>query len=185
MFDSTGERGPPCGVPSLAGLTSPFSIIPARKNARISFSNPLIADPFGYLREQSVVVDPVEKFLEIQIHHPAVAFGLILLRLLHRLMCRSPGPKPIAVFGERSVPAPLQYLHHRLLDESIQHRRNAQLAHPAVRLRDSHPFYRLWCVGSVEELFPDGWPVLFQVSRQFLDGHPVDAWTAFVGLHSS
>jgi len=55
-----------------------------------------------------------------------------------------------------------------------------QLAHPAVRLRDFHPFHRLWCVGSVEELFPDGWPVLFQVSRQFLDGHPVDAWTAFV-----
>src|SRR6266851_5513575 len=146
---------------------------------------PLIADTFGYLREQSVVVDPIKEFLEIQIHHPAVAFGLILLRLLHRLMCRSLGPKLIAVFGERSVPAPLQRLHHRLLNESIQHRRNAQLAHPAVRLRDSHPFYRLWCVGSVEELFPDGWPVLFQVSRQFLDGHPVDAWTAFVGLHSS
>src|SRR6266852_1098055 len=89
MFDSTGERGPPCGVPSLAGLTSPFSIIPARKNARISFSNPFIADLFGDLREQSVVVDPVEKFLEIQIHHPAVAFAWILLRLLHRLMKRT------------------------------------------------------------------------------------------------
>src|ERR1700704_5895398 len=49
----------------------------------------------------------------------------------------------------------------------------------------STPFYRLWCVGSAEELFPDGWPMLFQVSRQLLDGHPVDAWTAFVGLHSS
>ncbi len=89
MFDSTGERGPPCGVPSLAGLTSPFSIIPARKNARISFSNPFIADLFGDLREQSVVVDPVEKFLEIQIHHPAVAFAWILLRLLHRLILLS------------------------------------------------------------------------------------------------
>jgi hypothetical protein len=71
------------------------------------------------------VVDPVEKFLEVQIHHPAVAFGLILLRLFHRLMCRSLGPKPIAVFGERSVPTLLQHLHHRLLDEPIQHRRNA------------------------------------------------------------
>jgi site-specific DNA recombinase len=146
---------------------------------------PLIADPFGNLCEQSVVVDPVKEFLEIQIHHPAIAFGLILLRLLHRLMCRSLGPKPIAVFRERSVPAPLQYLHHRLLDESIQHRRNAQLAHSAVRLRDFHPFHWLWWVGSVEELFADDWPVLFQVSRQFLDGHPVNARAAFVGLHSS
>src|SRR5438445_13788335 len=41
-------------------------------------------------------------------------------------MCRSPGPKPIAVFGERSVPARLQRLHHRLLDEPIQHRRDDQ-----------------------------------------------------------
>ena len=131
------------------------------------------------------MIDPVEKFLEIQIHHPAVAFGLILLRLRHRLMCRSLGPKPIAVFRERSVPAPLQRLHHRLLYEPIQHRWNAQFAHPAVRLRDLHPFYRLWSVGSAEELFPDGWPMLFQVSRQFLDGYPVDAWTALVGLHSS
>jgi hypothetical protein len=52
-------------------------------------------------------------------------------------------------------------------------------------LRDFHPFHRLWGVGSAEELFPVGGPMLFQVCRQFLDGHPVDAWTAFVGLHSS
>src|ERR1039457_4342934 len=184
MFDSTGESGPPCGVPSSAGLTSPFSYSGSQERTNQS-QQPLIADPFGNLREQSVVIEPVEKFLEIQIHPPAVAFGLILLRLFHRLMCRSLGPKPIAVFGERSVPAPLQRLHHRLLDESIQHRRNAQLAHPAVRLRDFHPFHRFWSIRSAEELFPDGWPVLFQVSRQLLDGHPVDAWTAFVGLHSS
>src|ERR1700739_4949391 len=56
------------------------------------FQQTLIADSFGNLREQSVVVDPVEEFFEIQIHHPAVAFGLILLRLFYRLMCRSLGP---------------------------------------------------------------------------------------------
>src|SRR6267378_515562 len=149
------------------------------------FQQTLVADPFGDLREQSVVVDPVEKFLEIQIYHPAVAFGLILLRLLYRLMCRSLGPKPIAVFRERSVPAPLQRLPHRLLDEPIQHRWNAQLTHSAVRLRDLHPFHRLGSIGSAEELFSDGWPVLFQVSRQWLDSHPVDARTPLVGFHSS
>src|SRR2546428_13942714 len=35
---SKGESGPPCGVPSTLGLTSPFSITPAFKNARMSFS---------------------------------------------------------------------------------------------------------------------------------------------------
>src|SRR5208337_706095 len=42
--------------------------------------------------------------------------------------------KTIAVFREGPIPLPLQNLHHRLLDQSIQHRRDTQLAHPAVRL---------------------------------------------------
>src|SRR6516225_4766589 len=36
-----GESGPPCGVPSTLGLTSPFSITPALRNARMSFSSRL------------------------------------------------------------------------------------------------------------------------------------------------
>src|SRR5260221_13103806 len=36
---SSGESGPPCGVPSALGLTNPFSITPAFKNARMSFSS--------------------------------------------------------------------------------------------------------------------------------------------------
>ena len=39
-LDSSGESGPPCGVPSTLGLTSPFSITPAFKNARMSFNRP-------------------------------------------------------------------------------------------------------------------------------------------------
>jgi hypothetical protein len=38
MFDSNGDNGPPCGVPSSTGLTSPPSITPATRNARINFS---------------------------------------------------------------------------------------------------------------------------------------------------
>src|ERR1035441_9249630 len=38
---SNGESGPPCGVPSTLGLTSPSSITPAFKNARMSFNNRL------------------------------------------------------------------------------------------------------------------------------------------------
>src|SRR5206468_12559287 len=36
-----GESGPPCGVPSTLGLTNPFSITPAFKNARMSFNSRL------------------------------------------------------------------------------------------------------------------------------------------------
>src|SRR3989442_14799972 len=77
-----------------------------------------------------------------------------------------------------------QNLHHRLLNESIQHRRDAKLSHPAVRLRDFHPSHRLWLVGPTQQLFPYGEPVLLQVVRKISDFHAVDSRTSFVRFDS-
>ena len=88
------------------------------------------------------------------------------------------------MFRERRVPLALQHLHHRLLDESIQHCRNAQLAashRPALEFRPASP---VAVVGPAQQLFPNGWPVLLQVRWQLLDGHPVDSRTSLVGLDS-
>ena len=41
IFCVRGVLGPPCGVPSTLGLTNPFSITPAFRNARMSFSSRL------------------------------------------------------------------------------------------------------------------------------------------------
>src|SRR5215471_2059490 len=112
-----------------------------------------------------------------------MAFGDILLRLCHCLMSRLPRPESIAVFGKRPVPPPLQNLHHRLLDESIQHRRDAKLSHPSVRLGDFHPPYRLRFVSSVQQLFSDGWPVLFQVVGDSADSDPIDTRATFISLY--
>src|SRR5439155_6205462 len=100
------------------------------------FQQPFVSDPFGNLTHQFVMVDSIEEFLQIQIHHPAVTFSDILLRFCHCLMCRPPQPKTVAVVGKRPVPLLLQNLHHRLLDESIQHRWDAKLSHPSIRLGD-------------------------------------------------
>ena len=59
-----------------------------------------------------------------------VAFGDVLLRLRHGLMNRPSRPEPVSVIGKRPVPVPLQNLHRRLLDKSIQHRRDAKPPHP-------------------------------------------------------
>ena len=131
---------------------------------------------------QFVVIDSIEEFLQIEINHPAVALGDIVLRLSHRLMRRPPRSEPVAVWGERSVPSPLQHLQHRLLDKSIQHRRDAKLSHPSVRLGDFHPPHRLRLIGPVQQMVSDGWPVLFQVVRDGADGHAIDTRTTFVGL---
>src|SRR5579863_315080 len=109
-----------------------------------------------------------------------MACGDVLLRLGHCLMCRAFRPESVTVFGECWVPSALQNLHHRLLDESIQHRRDAQLSHPAVRLRDFHPSHRLWLIGPAQQLFPYRGPVLLQVARELSDFPAVDSRTSFV-----
>ncbi len=146
--------------------------------------HPLVGDPSRYRCHQLVVVDPIEKLLQIEIHHPAASFGHVLLGLGDRLMRRTPGPEPVTVFRELRVPSALQNLHHRLLHHAVQHRRDAQLTHPSVRFRYLYPLHRLRLVSPVEQLFPDGWPVLPQVSGQLLDLHAVDTRTSLVGLHS-
>src|SRR6266852_4712601 len=98
-------------------------------------------------------------------------------------MRRSSRSKTIAVFREGLIPLPLQHLHHRLLDESIQHRRDAKLSHPAVRFGDFHPPHRLRFVGPVQQLFPDHWPVLFQIVGELVDGDPVYSRATFITLH--
>src|SRR5437868_1131462 len=103
-------------------------------------------------------------------------------------MSRPPRPEPVTVIGRRPVPPPLQNLHHRLLDKAIQHGRNAQLPHPAsVLFLNLHPSYRLRFIGPIQQLFPDGWPVLLQVVAKLVDGHPIDtrATLAFTRRNAS
>src|SRR2546426_6227306 len=98
-------------------------------------------------------------------------------------MGRSSGSKTIAVVGERRVPPPLQHLHHRLLDQSIQHRRDAKLSHPAVRLGDFHPPHRFRLVGPAQQLFSDRWPVLLQIVGELVNGDPVHSRATFITFH--
>jgi hypothetical protein len=59
-------------------------------------------------------------------------------------------------------------------------------SHPSsVRLLDLHAPYRLRFIGPVQQLFPDGWPVLFQVAAELTDGHPIDSRATFISLHPS
>jgi hypothetical protein len=106
---------------STLGLTSPFSITPAFEECPDELQQPLVYDTLGDLAHQFVVIDSIEEFFQIEINHPSVALHNILLRLSHGLMRRPIRSKPIAVVGKRRVPSLLQNLHHRLLDEAIQH----------------------------------------------------------------
>ena len=139
-----------------------------------------IGHPRRDARHQAVVIDPVEKFFEIEVNHDAVARGNVLLRLGHRLMSGTSRSEAVAMLGERRVPLLLKNLQQGLLDQSVDDARYAELSDPAVRLGDFDPFDRLRLVGSREQLRPNAWPVLTQVILGVVDGHPIHARTALV-----
>jgi len=97
------------------------------------FEKPLVFHSFCDPAHQFVVIDSIEEFLQVTIDAPAVTSGDILLRLGYRLMSGWPRSKTVAAFREGPIPVLLQNLHHRLLDESIQHRLNTTLSYPTVR----------------------------------------------------
>ena len=129
------------------------------------FQYTLVGHPCRDARHQGIVVHSIKEFLEIKIDHDAVAFGNIGLRLCHRLMRRACWPEAVAVLGECRVPTLLQDLQQRLLDQSIDDTRHAELPDPAVGLRYLHPPDRLRPIGSAEQLGPNVWPMLTQVAR--------------------
>src|SRR5581483_4761377 len=176
---SKGESGPPCGVPSTLGLTNPFCITPAFRNARMSFKS-RVPNPLGDLPHQFVVIDSVEEFLQIEVYHPAVARRDVLLRPLHCLMRRPSRSKTIAAIGECPIPILLQYLHHRQLDEPVQHRWNAQQAHPSLWFRYFHPSYGLRFIGPFQQLFSEG--LKLAVIRKLIHRLTVYSRATLIGL---
>src|SRR6267154_4760483 len=80
----------------------------------------------GYFMNKGALWNTIQEFLKIEVYHPAMALSNVLLCLGYRLMHRAFRPEPVTVFREGRVPSALQNLHHRLLDKSIQHRRDGQ-----------------------------------------------------------
>ena len=73
------------------------------------------------------MIDPVEKFLDIQVDHDAVALGNIALRLGDGLVGGASRAEAVAVLGKRRVPTRLKDLQQGLLDQSVDDARHAEL----------------------------------------------------------
>ena len=80
MFDSSGDSGPPCGVPSVAAAPARPASCPLPGSGG-SASALVLADLPRQPAHQDVVVDPVEELLQIHVHHPALALRHILCAL--------------------------------------------------------------------------------------------------------
>ncbi len=98
------------------------------------------------------MVDPIEELLQIEVHYPAIPFGLILLRLRDGPMLRVFRSEAVTVDRERRVPLLLQHLQHCLLNESIHRRGDAKPSLASVRLIDLYPFDWLRLVRTAQQL---------------------------------
>ena len=88
------------------------------------------------------MIDPIKEFLQIDIHHNSASRLNVGLRTNNRFLCAAPRSETKAVLAERRVQQRLLDLQQRLLDQSIRHRRDAQLALASVWLRNRYPSYR-------------------------------------------
>jgi len=121
------------------------------------------------------VIDPVEELLQVHVHNEATTFLHVGLRTPHGVVRRPPGPEPVARLREAGVEPRLQHLQQELLDEAVEHRRDAEHSLAAAGLRNRDPPHQPGPVAPGEELLAQARPVGLQVDRQLLDRHPVDA----------
>jgi hypothetical protein len=85
------------------------------------------------------------------------------LRATHRVVCTPSGPKAVARIREGRIEPRLQDLQQGLLDEAVEHRRDAELALAPAGLRDHHPPHRLRLVVPGEQFLAQAWPVHAQM----------------------
>ena len=94
-MDSNGDSGPPCGVPSVTAILVPSGITGSPQNRRFCGApaharfqhvahhgqEPPIGDALGDPVEQALMMNPVEKFRQIKVHHHLISSREVLLCL--------------------------------------------------------------------------------------------------------
>jgi len=74
------------------------------------------------------MVDRVGELGDVQIHHPVLALFGVPLGRYHGIVRAAPRSKPVAVLAEPRLEDRPHHLPQQLLDEPIQHRRDAPLS---------------------------------------------------------
>src|SRR6266581_3943004 len=142
MFASTGLTGPPCGVPSVARLTTPFSMTPAFSHLPSSRSPPQAGSPDAARTSATRLrrVHVVEVPLDVHLHDPPHPWPH---QPLAQPMQRRVGA-PFRSISVRALQKVLlvhrpQHPGHRLLDHPILDGRDPQRPPPTIPLRNVRP----------------------------------------------
>jgi hypothetical protein len=131
------------------------------------------------------VIDTVEKFLQIKIHHPAIPVGHIAAGLFQSLVGPAARTEAIAALRKVRIEDWYQDLHYRLGNQPVKGSGNPEHSRSASRLRQIYCPNRSWNIGLAQELLSNRGPGLPKVFRKLLDAHAVDSRSPFVGLYPS
>src|SRR5262249_677721 len=142
-------------------------------------------DPSCDSGHQGVVLNSIEKRVQIKIDAPRRAISDELACPLDSLMLRAPRAKPEAMGMEMRVEDGREHLRNGLADQPIYRSRHPHDPHAARGLGDHHPPDGLRPVGTRVKLRADLRPVVMQPWPQLLGAHPVDAWGTGVLLDAS
>ena len=168
----------------------------------------LVAHLSGHACHQYIVLDTVEKFLQVQVNGDAIAFTDIPLYRPQCAMSAASGSKPDKIvrndfgqpqagpagelqgsssqprFGEVRVGHRGEDLAHGLPYPPIEHGGDAQ--HPLASttgLRRCRPSHRRGLIGALQQGLAEGGPVFLCEGRKLIDAHPIDTGGTPVGLH--
>ena len=91
----------------VAGYAHPILHHASLKEAPNNVKEAFVADPARDSGHQDIVIDPVEKFLQIKIGDNAITRGDVLLCLGYCLMGGATWTESVAMLGKRRVPLAL------------------------------------------------------------------------------
>jgi hypothetical protein len=97
------------------------------------------------------VVDPVEKLFQVEVHDDLAPVGDVALGLGERLMGALARAEAKARHRKGRIEDRLQDLQNRLLNKTVHHGRNAELACSAAGLGDFHPAHGFGLVAAIEQ----------------------------------
>ncbi len=173
-------------MPIWLSVSFPFSDMGGSKKFMDERNHSSVFDPVGQQLKQFGVVNRIEEFRQVKIHHPYVPFIGVIKRFLYGRMAASIGAEAMTVLAEYGFVLSAQFLCYRLLNETVDRSWDSQ--------RPEFAFLLLWDKNSTNGLgvvFPRLYglhylrSVLAQVSRELTDGHAVDPRTSPVCLDSS
>jgi hypothetical protein len=132
MLASNGERGDPCGVPSVVLTLMPVGHDSGAQIRPDELQDTLVPHFSGDARHQGIVVDPIEERVEVDVYDPVAALLDEALGGGDRHVSRTLGPKSEAHLGEVRVETGVS-----TCSNACWMRRSITVGTPSIRLPPS------------------------------------------------